>query len=125
MTNKVILRDSFSQVLSRNASYDSPMNFQLSPFQNDLLCRLKVILRDSVSRVLSRNVSYDSPMTRASAYSPTKRAAAADKRGGGRGRANGGRGHLHCLRSVGSLPLGGSGMSRMAVPIAMITVGAS
>jgi hypothetical protein len=49
---KVILRDSVSQVLSRNASYDSPMNFQL-----------KVILRDSVSQVLSRNASYDFSMT--------------------------------------------------------------
>jgi hypothetical protein len=52
MTHKVILRDSFSQVFGRNASCDSPMNFQL-----------KVILRDSVSQVLSSNASNDFSIT--------------------------------------------------------------
>jgi hypothetical protein len=52
MTHKVFLRDSFSQVFSRNASYDSLMTFQL-----------KVLLRDSVSQVLSSNASNDFSMT--------------------------------------------------------------
>jgi hypothetical protein len=42
----------YAMTESRNASYDSPMTFQL-----------KVILRDSVSQVLRRNASYDFSMT--------------------------------------------------------------
>jgi hypothetical protein len=34
---KVILRDSVSQVLSRNASFDFSMTFQFIHFQNDLV----------------------------------------------------------------------------------------
>jgi hypothetical protein len=52
MTHNVILRDTVSQVLSRNASYDSPMTLHL-----------KVILRDSVFQVLIRNASYEFSMT--------------------------------------------------------------
>jgi hypothetical protein len=37
---RVILKDSVSQVLSRNASYDSPMTYQLSHFQNDLVLKI-------------------------------------------------------------------------------------
>jgi uncharacterized Fe-S cluster-containing MiaB family protein len=52
MTHNVIRRDTVSQVLSRNASYDPPMTLHL-----------KVILRNSVSQVLRRNASYDFAMT--------------------------------------------------------------